>query len=105
MDWHVVGRRDEVTAESPKAVTIGDRHIGLFEVVGEVYAIENVCTHQFALLTEGYIEEDAYVECPLHQARFHIPTGKTMGPPADRDVATYPVRITDGQIAVGVSRS
>jgi nitrite reductase/ring-hydroxylating ferredoxin subunit len=71
-------------------------------VKGEIYAIGNVCTHQFALLTDGYVEAEEYVECPLHQARFHIPTGKTQGPPADDDVKTYPTKVHEGRILVGI---
>ncbi len=73
----------------------------LYLVDGTVYAIGNLCTHEFALLTEGFVEGDA-IECPLHQARFSIKTGKVLSEPADTDVPSYPVKVDGDDIYVGV---
>jgi nitrite reductase/ring-hydroxylating ferredoxin subunit len=42
------------------------------------------------------------VECPLHQGRFHIPTGKAMGAPVTVDIATFPVKIEGADILVAL---
>lgn len=101
MTWHRVASRSKLTSANPLAVEVGDRLIGLYLVDGTVYAIGNLCTHEFALLTEGFVEGDA-IECPLHQARFSIKTGKVLSEPADTDVPSYPVKVTGDDIFVGI---
>ena len=99
--WYPVGNVDEVAEDAPLAATAADTAIGVYLVDGTLHAIENVCPHAFALLTDGYVEGDE-VECPLHQALFRISTGECLREPADRDLATYPVKVEDGTILVGV---
>jgi nitrite reductase/ring-hydroxylating ferredoxin subunit len=99
--WHRVASRSKLTPANPLAVEVGDKLIGLYLLDGAVHAIGNLCTHEFALLTEGFIEGDA-IECPLHQARFSIKTGKVLSEPADTDVPSYPVKVDGDDIYVGV---
>jgi nitrite reductase/ring-hydroxylating ferredoxin subunit len=66
-----------------------------------VYATHDVCTHAYALLSEGYIEGDV-VECPLHGALFEIRSGKCLAV-GTSDVATYPVRVeANGDVMVEI---
>ena len=67
---------------------IGENEIGLYLVGDRYYAMENVCPHAYALLSQGFVEGDE-VECPLHGARFHIPTGKCTQEPGGRDLVCY----------------
>lgn len=97
--WHRAAADSEINEDQPVPVTIGGKEIGLFRVEGTVYAIEDICPHAYALLSSGFIDGDT-VECPLHQACFHIPTGKCTNPPADRDLAVYPVKIEGGAVFV-----
>jgi len=99
--WRRVASRSKLTPTNPLAVEVGDKLIGLYLVDGTVYAIGNLCTHEFAILTEGLVEGDA-IECPLHQARFSIKSGKVLSEPADTDVPSYPVKVSDDDIYVGV---
>ena len=99
--WHRVASRSKLTPANPLAVEVGDKLIGLYLLDGTVHAIGNLCTHEFALLTEGFVEGDA-IECPLHQARFSIRTGKVLSEPADTDVPSYPVKVDGDDIYVGV---
>ncbi|HUL08983.1 MAG TPA: non-heme iron oxygenase ferredoxin subunit [Candidatus Acidoferrum sp.] len=99
--WRRVASRSKLTPNNPLAVEVGDKLIGLYLVDGQVYAIGNLCTHEFALLTEGFVEGEA-IECPLHQARFSIKTGKVLSEPADADVPSYPVKVEGDDIYVGV---
>ncbi|HEY5822296.1 MAG TPA: bifunctional 3-phenylpropionate/cinnamic acid dioxygenase ferredoxin subunit, partial [Propionibacteriaceae bacterium] len=66
---------------------------------GELFAIDDTCTHQDASLSEGWLE-DCMIECPLHAASFDLRTGKPTGPPAKRPVRTYPVLVEDGVVYV-----
>lgn len=104
LDWRPVAKTAEVDVDEPKQVLVGQRVIALFKVGDDFYATDDTCTHEFASLCDGYVEGDA-VECPLHQARFHIPTGKALDLPAEVDLATYPVRVEDGEIYVGVPKA
>ena len=74
-EWHKVANAEDVPAGGALQVSVGNELIAVYNLDGRFYATSDVCTHRFALLTDGYIEGDT-VECPLHQAVFHIPTGK-----------------------------
>lgn len=99
--WHRVATRDSLSVDQPLAVKIGSLEIGLFVLGDAVHAIEDVCPHAYALLSQGFVEGDT-VECPLHGARFHIPTGRCTAEPGDRDLKVYATRIVDGHIEVAV---
>ena len=77
----------------------GQVAIAVFNVDGELFAIDDTCTHQDASLSEGWLE-DCMIECPLHAASFDLRTGKPTGPPAKRPVRTYPVLVEDGVVYV-----
>jgi 3-phenylpropionate/trans-cinnamate dioxygenase ferredoxin component len=73
--------------------------VAVFNADGELFAIDDTCTHQDASLSEGWLE-DCLVECPLHEACFDLRTGKPTGPPAKRPVRTYGVVVRDGVVYV-----
>lgn len=75
--------------------------IAIYAVGTELYATADLCTHGGARLSEGYLE-DYSIECPLHQGRFDIRTGAAVSPPCKRPVRTFPVRIENETILVGV---
>lgn len=95
LKWYRVGNISEVNEDQPLSVEIGGNKIGIYFVDNEYYAIEDVCPHAFALLSQGFIE-GCQVECPLHEATFDITNGKLLGGPADRDLQTYQVK-TEGE--------
>jgi nitrite reductase/ring-hydroxylating ferredoxin subunit len=98
-EWRAVATLDDVDAGQMIAREVGDVHIALYNVDGSIFATDNVCTHAYALLTDGWLD-DAVVECPLHGGQFNVCTGKAMCTPAEVDLQTYPVRIVEGQIEV-----
>jgi 3-phenylpropionate/trans-cinnamate dioxygenase ferredoxin component len=73
--------------------------VAVFNADGELYAIDDTCTHQDASLSEGWLE-DCMVECPLHASCFDLRTGNPTGPPAKRPVRTYSVVVQDGAVYV-----
>ena len=101
--WHFAARAAEVEDDVPSLVVVGERQIALCRIGEEFFAVDNICTHEYACFTDGFVE-DGEVECPLHQAQFHIPTGKALGPPADEDLVTYPVKIEQGAVFVRLTR-
>lgn len=79
--------------------------IALFNINGEFYAVDDVCTHGNASMSEGYIEDDATVECPLHSASFCLKTGKALCLPATDPLRTYDVSVEQGEIWVDIPES
>jgi 3-phenylpropionate/trans-cinnamate dioxygenase ferredoxin subunit len=69
---------------------------------GEVFAVDDTCTHQDASLTDGWLE-GCEIECPLHASRFDLRTGAVDAPPAKRPIRTHEVTIADGVIHVSLS--
>ena len=78
--------------------------IAVFNVDGELFAIDDTCTHQDASLSDGWLEGCA-VECPLHAACFDLRTGHPTGPPAKKAVRTHGVVVEDGLVYVRESES
>ena len=100
--WHKACPADRVAEGGGFGVKIGETRIGLYRLGdGSLHAIGDICTHEFAILSEGFVEGDR-VECPLHQAMFDIRTGKCFGPLAEQDLPAYPVRVEGGDVFVGV---
>lgn len=97
--WHFAAKVEEVEDDVPSLVQVGDQQIALCRLGEEFFAVDNICTHEYACFTDGFIEGDE-VECPLHQARFDIRTGKATSPPATVDLRTYPVKREGDEVYV-----
>lgn len=69
---------------------------------GELYAIDDTCTHQDASLADGWLE-GCEVECPLHASRFDLRTGKVDAPPAKKPVRTHEVSVDGGDVYITLS--
>ena len=87
---------DELEDQQAKLVEVEGQKIALFRVGEAFYALSDTCTHRGGPLSEGTVE-GAEVTCPWHGARFDIKTGAVLGPPAGREVRSYPVRVTGGR--------
>ncbi len=82
-------------------VDAGERRLAVCNVGGEVYAIDDVCTHDGGPLGEGELF-DYEIECPRHGARFDVRTGRVTRMPAVRGVRTYSMEQEDGELYVEV---
>ncbi|MFM0045581.1 MULTISPECIES: non-heme iron oxygenase ferredoxin subunit [Paraburkholderia] len=98
-EWIDVAAQVDLPANDVIAVRAGDREIALYVVDGEVFATDNVCTHGHARLCDGFLE-GTEIECPLHQGRFDVRTGKALCSPLTEDVLSFPVRIVDRRVFV-----
>ena len=76
--------------------------LALYRVDGEFFCTDNVCTHAYALLTDGWLEGHV-IECPLHAGQFDIRTGKGLCPPITTDLRTLLVRIDGEDLFVELS--
>lgn len=84
-------------------VSIDDAQIIIMNLVGKYYAIGDVCSHDGNVLDDAPVEGFEVV-CPRHGARFDIRNGTATSLPAIVGIPAYPVRISDGQIEVGVPK-
>jgi 3-phenylpropionate/trans-cinnamate dioxygenase ferredoxin subunit len=97
--WVRVATLAELAEDAALPVRLGAASIALYRLGGAVHAIDDVCTHAFALLSQGFVEGGT-IECPLHQACFDIATGRCLSGPATADLRSYPVRIDGGDVYV-----
>lgn len=95
--WVEVARVDEFPPDTHRVVEDGGTFIAVFNLDGEYYAIEDICTHDGGDLAGGEVEGDEVI-CPRHGARFCIRTGAVTAPPAYEPVASLPVKIEDGAV-------
>ena len=98
-DWKNVAATGEFGPGEYQAIDLDDTTVAVFNLDGEYFAIEDVCTHDFGALTGGCVEGDR-VMCPRHGAWFDIRTGEALTPPAYEPVATFPVRVHEGVVQV-----
>ena len=91
----------ELDENATRAHLIGAVRIVLCRHDGEVYAIENRCSHADEPLACGRIR-NGWIACPAHGARFDLATGEVLGPPATEPIRTYPVRIVEGIVEVAL---
>ena len=92
MNWVRVCTQSELLPGEKKVVWDGDVAIVVFNVDGELYAIEDVCTHDGGELASGELHGHE-IECPRHGARFDVRTGAVLSPPAYEPVAKFPAKV------------
>jgi len=98
-EWVNVAPTKEFPPGSCRRVEIEDVTIAVFNLDGEYYAIEDVCTHDYSPLEGGDIEGDEII-CPRHGARFNIKSGEALTAPAYEPLSTFPVRVKDDVVQV-----
>ncbi len=94
---------DELPPGEVKIVHAGSISLGVYNLDGEYYAIEDRCSHDDGPLCEGEFDSDTgVVICPRHGANFDIRSGRALTLPAYLPVGVYPVRVEDGLVKVEV---
>lgn len=95
--WTDAASVDEIPANDVVGMMVGGHDIALYKVDGEVFATSNVCTHGDGRLCEGFLEGHE-IECPLHQGKFDVRSGRATYDPAIEPVRAYPVKIEGGRV-------
>jgi 3-phenylpropionate/trans-cinnamate dioxygenase ferredoxin subunit len=94
---------DELPPGAVRIVRDGDLAIGVFNVRGELCAIEDRCSHDDGPLAEGdFDEERGVVVCPRHGSEFEVCSGRPRTLPAYLPVPTYPVRVESGRVVIEI---
>ena len=100
-DWVKVADLSECPPGNLLDVEARHERIVLANIDGDLYALENRCSHQDLPLSDGELDGDR-LECLYHGARFDVCTGKAVGLPAIKPVETYPVELRGQEIYVQI---
>jgi 3-phenylpropionate/trans-cinnamate dioxygenase ferredoxin subunit len=99
LEWINVGRPDDIEPGKWLTAELGNTYVAVFNLDGEYFAIEDVCTHDGGDLASGWLEGEEIV-CPRHGARFSVRTGEVRSPPAYEDVPVFAVRVHEGMVQI-----
>ena len=97
--WVKAADRSALPEGEVIGVIVGGHEIALYEMDGAIFATDDICTHAYAKLSDGWPDKGE-IECPLHAGRFDIKTGAATAPPCTEPIRSYPVRLVDGEIQV-----
>jgi 3-phenylpropionate/trans-cinnamate dioxygenase ferredoxin subunit len=99
MSWIPVAPAASIANGDYAQIEIDGSLVAVFNVSGEFYAIDDICTHDGGELAGGAMDGDVVI-CPRHGARFCLRTGAALTPPAYEPVRTYATRIMNGIVEV-----
>ena len=103
VDFVRVCRVDELPAVGAAAADIYGQVLAIVRTAeGELYAVDDTCSHANVSLSEGELEGHT-LECWLHGSRFDVRTGEPSGPPATAPIDVYPVKVENGEVFVGTT--
>ena len=92
VDYRPACALGDLAEDTPHRVEIAGTPVAVVRTEGEVFAVNDVCSHANVSLSEGEVE-NCQIECWLHGSSFDLRTGKPSGPPDTRPIPTYPVKI------------
>jgi 3-phenylpropionate/trans-cinnamate dioxygenase ferredoxin subunit len=98
-EYQKVATLDEIPDGGRKSLVFDERAVLVFRIGADVYAVEDVCSHDGQPLTEGRLFGTA-IECPRHGARFDVRYGLPLCMPAVEPIATYAVKIQGHDICL-----
>ena len=100
--WVRVAATADVAEGAAIAVKVGEREIALYHLPGgEFRATDNICTHEYTQLHEGWLE-NGEIECPLHAGKFDVRTGKATAAPCEVDLQVFEVKVDGADLLLKV---
>lgn len=99
-DWQAVIAANALSAGEHVLTDLDGTTVAVFNLAGEFYALEDVCTHDGAEIASGSVVDGDEIVCPRHGARFCIKTGAVKCAPAYEDITAFPTQVTDGVVYV-----
>jgi nitrite reductase/ring-hydroxylating ferredoxin subunit len=94
-----VGKIDELPSGEGKLIEVSQKRIALFNIGGRCYALDDMCPHRGASLSEEEVKGETVV-CPWHGATFELATGEVRRFPAAAGITTYEARLEGREIAI-----
>lgn len=98
--FHNVCKLSELQPNVPSTFEVDDRFVLLTLIDGQVYCIDDVCTHDGATLGGGEIFGGNCIECPRHGARFDLRTGDALTMPATEATCAHEVKLEGENVLV-----
>ena len=92
---------DEVAPGTAIKVENGGLTLAVYNIDGEYFVTDDLCTHGPGSLADGYIDGDV-VECNFHNGQFNIKTGEVAAPPCMVPIKTYPTTVEDGKVFIEI---
>ena len=103
-DWIFAISADEVEEEDVMPAEIRGMEIAVYQAKGKFYATHDKCTHGDAFLSEGVVVGEV-IECPLHQGRFCIKTGKALSAPVSKPIQTFETKLENGNVFIKIKET
>lgn len=100
-NWIDAASTDVLREGDVVGISVADTEIALYQVDGEVFATDNFCSHGHARMSDGFLE-GREIECPLHQGKFDICTGKALCVPLTEDIRSYPARVENQRVLINL---
>ncbi len=85
-----------------QSISAGGREIVVCRTKDGVHALENICTHAYARLSEGRLRGTRLI-CPLHGAAFDVRDGRVLGAPALRPLCVHAVRVVGERVEISLN--
>ena len=100
--WTRVAALSELDPDFPILVVVEGTELAVGIAEGDVFAVENVCSHAYARLSDGYVQ-GREIFCPLHHGSFDVRTGAAVASPCFEPIRCCPVKTEDDAVLVDVS--
>jgi len=100
-DWRRVGPAGELVEEDVMPFDFNGRGYAIYHTIDGFFASDGMCTHEEEALADGLVIDNV-IECPLHQGRFDVRSGKALNAPVCVDLQTFPLQIHDGDIYIQI---
>ena len=101
-NWVLACATDDIDEEDLIRFDHNDKTYCIYNTSVGFFATDGMCTHEDEHLELGMVIDNV-IDCPLHQGRFDIPSGKALSAPVCVDLKTWPVKVDDGEICINVS--
>lgn len=101
-EFKKVAKLSELSEDTIKGVKLGSQEIALYLIDGQVLATDDLCTHEFCVISENYNLHGEEVECTCHGSHFNIKTGENTVPPAAEKLPVYKTKVENGEVFVEV---
>lgn len=100
-DFERVASLADLPEETPVGFALQNGNsVCLVKVRGELYAVENRCSHAEFPMSEGEMVDDYVIECGLHGAQFDVRSGEVLELPATENLPCYDVTVENGEVLV-----
>ncbi|HIQ29643.1 MAG TPA: non-heme iron oxygenase ferredoxin subunit [Candidatus Caldiarchaeum subterraneum] len=90
---------EELRERERVVVDVDNESVLVLFVGGRVYALSNICTHEYAEMVNGLVVDDT-ITCPVHLSRFRLDDGEVLYPPAEKPLKTYKVVEKGGEVFI-----